>query len=126
MRTMAIVILVASTWVGCAHKKPEVADGEHLTEFQKTRLLGHYSTIDGKSGFVLDRTVDPPKARLDGDGTVHELAKEGSVHGAIELVSSDRKIWLRIDDESGEVLLFDGPQQMNGVDVVRDADADRL
>ena len=29
-------------------------------------------------------------------------------------------------EESGEILLFDGPQQTAGVDVIRDADAKRL
>jgi hypothetical protein len=122
----AIAMLVVLGIGGCATTRREVADGDHLTDFQKDRLIGHYSTIDGKTGFVLDRTVDPPKARLDGDGTVHELAREGSVHGAFELVSADRKIWLRVAEESGEILLFDGPQQANGVDVIRDADAKRL
>lgn len=125
MRPITIVV-VGIVLGGCATTRREVADGEHLTEFQKGRLIGHYSTIDGKTGFVLDRTVDPPKARLDGDGTVHTLAREGSVRGAFELVSSDRKIWLRVDEESGEILLFDGPQQTAGVDVIRDADAKRL
>lgn len=104
----------------------EVADGQHLTEFQKRRLLGHYSTEDGKSGFILDRTVDPPKARLDGDATVRTLSKQGSVSGAYELISDDKKIWLRIAEESGEVLLFQGPKQTEGVRVVRDADAAQL
>ena len=126
MRAIGLSLLVALGLVACATTHREVADGQHLTEFQKARLIGHYSTIDGKTGFVLDRTIDPPKARLDGDGTVHRLAREGSVHGAFELVSDDRKIWLRVDEESGEVLLFDGPQQTSGVDVIRDADAKRL
>ena len=104
----------------------EVADGKHLTEFQKSRLLGHYSTEDGKSGFVLDRTVDPPKARLDGDPTVRPLSKQGSVSGAYELVSADKKIWLRLDESSGEVLLFQGPKQTEGVRIIRDADAEQL
>lgn len=124
MRTITIVVLAALA--SCAGTKREVADGQHLTEFQKSRLLGHYSTVDGKSGFVLDRTVEPPKARLDGDETVHELARQGSVNGAYELVSTDRAIWLRVHEESGEIMLFDGPQQSEGVDVVRDADAGQL
>jgi hypothetical protein len=126
MRAIIIVVLAAVGLAGCATTKREVADGRHLTEFQTSRLLGHYSTVDGKSGFVLDRTVDPPKARLDGDSTVHELVKQGSVSGAFELVSSDRAIWLRVHEESGEIMLFDGPQQTQGVDVVRDADAAQL
>ena len=126
MRTIAILMLGVLGLGGCASTRREVADGEHLTDFQKSRLIGHYSTIDGKTGFVLDRTVDPPKARLDGDGTVHELARQGSVHGTFELVSDEGKIWLRVDAQSGEILLFDGPQQTEGVDVIRDADAKRL
>jgi hypothetical protein len=104
----------------------EVADGQHLTEFQLTRLLGHYSTVDGKSGFILDRTQEPPLARLDGDEAIRPLTRRGSVYGAYELASDDKSIWLRIAEESGQVLLFQGPQQTAGVEVVRDADAERL
>jgi hypothetical protein len=105
---------------------PEVADAQHLTKFQKRALLGHYSTEDGKSGFIFDRTTDPPKARLDGDQAAQVLSKQPSVRCCVELVSPDRRIWLRVDKESGDVVYFQGPMQHEGVSVVRDADADQL
>lgn len=130
------LLVLSATTAACAKQadattqspgtSAEVADGEHLTDYQVQQLLGHYSTANGKSGFVLDRTVDPPLARLDGDPTVRDLTRRGSVIGAFELISDDETIWLRIDEESGRVLLFDGPQQTEGVRVVRDADAERL
>lgn len=126
-------LVVAFLLGACPHKsgtssppKEEVADGEHLTEFQLSALLGHYSTQDGRTGFVLDRTVEPPRARLDGDEKVRKLTRRGSVDGAFELISDDKAIWLRIDEASGDVLLFQGPQETEGVGVVRDADAERL
>ncbi|MFO0634244.1 MAG: hypothetical protein U0168_15460 [Nannocystaceae bacterium] len=67
----------------------EIADGQHLTEFQRAALLGHYSSYDGSSGFVLDRTAEPARARVDGDPTVHTLSREPSVAGAYELRSGD-------------------------------------
>jgi hypothetical protein len=109
---------------GTPTAKEEVADSKHLTSFQRARLLGHYSTENGKSGFLLDRTGPAPRARLDGSTEVETLAERGSVAGAIELTS--KHVWLRIDKESGDVLLFQGPQQTQGVRVVRDADAEPL
>jgi hypothetical protein len=127
------ILLVALVLGACSHQpnassppKEEVADGEHLTSFQLSALLGHYSTQDGRTGFVLDRTVEPPLARLDGDEKVRKLTRRGSVDGAFELISDDKAIWLRIEEESGTVLLFQGPQETEGVGVVRDADAERL
>lgn len=35
-------------------------------------------------------------------------------------------IWLRVESESGDVQLFQGPKQTQGVRVVRDADANQL
>jgi hypothetical protein len=120
-----VVVIRESTSVP-APSPPEVADSRHPTEFQKRRLLGHYSTENGKSGFILDRTVTPPKARLDGDGKIEALSQQGSVRGAVEYVSGDRRVWLRVDKESGDILLFQGPAEHEGVPVVRDADAEPL
>jgi hypothetical protein len=132
MRALALIVLgLAACGPKPASTPPssqreEVADGQHLTDFQLSRLLGHYSTIDGRTGFVLDRTKEPPLARLDGDAEVRELERRGSVHGAYELISADKKVWLRIDESTGDVLLFAGPREQEGVEVVRDADAERL
>jgi hypothetical protein len=101
--------------------KVEMADSTHMTEFQKRRLLGHYSTIDGKTGFVLDRTVDPPRARLDGDPYVKILAVEPSVRCCVEYRAGG--FWVRIDKDSGSIVQFQGAQQTDSVRVIRDADA---
>ena len=106
--------------------KPEVADSQHLTEFQKSRLLGHYTTEDGKHGFILDRTATPPRARLDGESAYEELTEQGSVSGAVEYTSPSKKIWLRVSKDTGDVMLFQGPGLTEGVSVMRDADAEQL
>jgi len=103
----------------------EVASGGTLTEFQKSRLLGHYSTRDGASGFILDRTVTPPRAKLDGTDKVCPLAESHGPFDTKEYRCEDKTIWIRVDGE-GNVQLFQGPKQHEGVNVVRDADAKQL
>jgi hypothetical protein len=108
-------------------KGGEVANGTTLTEFQKKRLLGHYSTQDGGSGFILDRTVTPWRGKLDGTSKVVTLQETNTPRrGMKEYQSDDKSIWVRVDTESGRVELFQGPKQHEGVRVVRDADADQL
>ncbi len=102
----------------------DVADSSHPTEFQQRRLLGHYSTIDGKTGFVLDRTVDPPRMRLDGDPYIKILAVRSSVRCCIEYAAGN--FWVRIDKDSGAIVEFQGELQRDSVRVVRDADAQPL
>jgi len=105
----------------------EVATGETLTEFQKSRLLGHYSTMDGGSGFILDRTVTPWRAKLDGTNKVVPVKLSNTPRkGESEYKSDDGSLWLRVSDDSGSVLLFQGPKQQEGVRVTRDADAQPL
>jgi hypothetical protein len=105
----------------------EVATGNTLTDFQKRRLLGHYSTMDGASGFILDRTVSPWRGKLDGVTKTVTLTESNTPHrGEKEYTSDDRSIWIRVDTESGEVLLFQGPKQHEGVRIQRDADAAQL
>jgi hypothetical protein len=105
----------------------EVATGSTLTEFQKRRLLGHYSTQDGATGFILDRTVTPWRGKLDGTNKVVTLNESNEPRrGVKEYTSEDHSIWVRVDTESGEVELFQGPKQHEGVRVHRDADAQQL
>jgi hypothetical protein len=99
----------------------EVADSTHRTEFQSSRLVGHYSTPNGKVGFVLDRTADPPKIRLDGDTYVLVLSPRQASKGWVELVASN--VWIRIDEGTGRILSFSGPGMKDSSFVVRDADA---
>jgi hypothetical protein len=104
----------------------EVATGNTLTDFQKKRLLGHYSTSDGATGFILDRTVTPWRAKLDGVNKHVTLAESNKPRrGETEYTSEDKSVWIRIDEE-GNVLLFQGPKQREGVRVTRDADAQQL
>jgi hypothetical protein len=86
------------------------------------RLLGHYAPKDGGTGFVLDRSVEPPRFRLDGTDQTWTLRRQTTRAGSFELVNPDGQLWLRVDEASGEVALFDGPEQAEGVAVTRDAD----
>jgi hypothetical protein len=104
--------------------REEVADSTHPTEFQSSRLIGHYSTPNGKVGFVLDRTNDPPKIRLDGDSYALVLTARQASKGWLEYVASN--IWIRIDEETGRILSFSGPGMKDASFVVRDADAKPL
>lgn len=121
-RTSGVQNAEAETTAG---QKSEVATGSTLTDFQKRRLLGHYSTRDGTSGFILDRTGTPFLAKLDGVATVMPLSESNGPYRTKEYRSSGGEVWIRVD-EDGNVLLFDGPKQNEGVDVLRDADANRL
>jgi hypothetical protein len=103
----------------------EIATGAQPTRFQRSRLLGHYSTLDGASGFILDRTGSEVRAKLDRTADVKVLTAHGGPHQTKEYESADGDLWLRIDPR-GEVLLFQGPSQTQGVEVTRDADAEPL
>lgn len=133
-RSAALVLLVvlAGGCGGSGGSQPakgaedrEVATGNEPTQFQRSRLIGHYSTLDGKSGFILDRGNDAVKAKLDGSSDVKVLKANGGPHDTTEYRSDDGSIWLRVD-QRGEVLLFQGPSQKEGVEIVRDADAEPL
>ncbi len=140
MLRLPLVPLAAIALVACGGSPPrdpagvdvevsvhgEKTNGKSPTRFQRARLLGHYSTFDGASGFILDRTKTPWKAKLDGSDAVVTLGRAGTEGSeSKDYVSADRAVWVRISDE-GDVLLFDGPKQKEGVEVVRDADADPL
>jgi hypothetical protein len=103
----------------------EVTSGQTPTRFQRAQLLGHYSTFDGKSGVIIDRRGDVVKAKLDGSSGVKIMKPNGGPHGSTEYRSDDGSIWFRID-EGGDVRLFQGPSQKQGVEVIRDADAEPL
>jgi hypothetical protein len=99
-----------------------VSNGVGVTTFQMRQLLGHYTTLDGKTGFVLDRTVDPPRARMDGDPYVKNLEVRPSIHCCVEYAAAG--LWMRVDKDTGAVLEFVGSLQgARPVRVIRDADA---
>lgn len=107
-------------------KEPEVATGKEPTEFQKSKMIGHYSTVDGATGFIIDRTQDPIVVRLDGTAVNEPLIWYGALHESIDYRSPSKKVWLRVRKESGDVMLFQGPKEHEGVRVTRDADAKTL
>ena len=85
--------------------------------------------MSGTSGFILDRTAKPWRTKLDGTNKVTTMYVSNTPkQGETEYKSEDKAvgIWLRVDDESGSVLLFQGPKEHEGVRVLRDADADPL
>jgi len=104
---------------GSAHKStpPTATSGRVLTDFQRSRLLGHYSTLDGRRGFVLDRLAEPAKVRLDGETAVQTLKERYSQWTWLDYLNADGRIEIRTKQDSGEVV------RLNGTDVVRDADA---
>jgi hypothetical protein len=99
----------------------EVFNGVRVTTFQRRQLLGHYSTLDGKTGFVLDRTVTPPRVRFDGDPYVKNLDIRPSLRCCIDYAAGG--VWMRVDKETGTIMEFSGPLQERSVRVMRDADA---
>ncbi len=99
----------------------EIADGSHPTELQTTRLVGHYTTPNGKIGFILDRTSDPPRIRLDGDRYTLVMTPRPASKGWLDYVAGN--LWVRLDETTGSILGFEGPNMREPSYVVRDADA---
>jgi hypothetical protein len=123
---LALLTLAATACGKSTAKEPEVATGKEPTAFQKSKMIGHYSTIDGATGFIIDRTQDPIVVRLDGTTENEPLIWHGAKHESIDYQSPSKKVWLRVGKESGDVMLFQGPKEHEGVRVTRDADAKSL
>ena len=122
----ALAVLACGKSSSGTAKEPEVATGKEPTEFQKSKMIGHYSTLDGATAFILDRTQDPIVVRLDGTKENEPLVWHGALHESIDYQSLDKKVWLRVRTESGDPMLFQGPKEHEGVRVTRDADAKTL
>ncbi|MBS2011905.1 MAG: hypothetical protein JST00_03370 [Deltaproteobacteria bacterium] len=60
--------------------------------------LGHYSSPDGLFGFVLDRTASPPRAKIDGQSTVMDLAVRRDGSERTYLLSAGGELSLVIDE----------------------------
>jgi hypothetical protein len=82
--------------------------------------LGHYSTADGSTGFVLDRTGAEPRLSRDGHDEVLVL-REKPADGGSEYVHEGPDVWIRIE-RHGHVM-YQGPDGYRGVDAYRDANA---
>ncbi len=110
----------SSPGTGSSEAAPPTAGTESRAPSSGLRL-GHYTTIDMKDGFVLDRTGSPWLLKRDGSGAVVELHPDGES----EYRSPDRSVWLRTYSEgwNGGRILYDGPDQHEGIDVMRDASA---
>ena len=126
---LPLLVLLATAACGtpaAPANAPEIATGKEPTEFQKSKMVGHYSTLDGATGFIVDRTQDPIVVRLDGTAANEPLVWHGAQHESIDYQSPSKKVWLRVLKESGDVMLFQGPKEHEGVRVTRDADAKSL
>ena len=86
--------------------------------------IGHYSSVNGLAGFVLDRLGTPIKLRLDGSEEIWALAVVPAPLNAVSLKRDDGSYVLRIDDR-GNITFFDATF-FNGVKVARDQDAQSL
>jgi len=85
--------------------------------------LGHYSSGDGLSGLILDRTTEgAARARLDGSTTVIDLAIVRSSERRALLISADGTLTLEIDDRGG-VRRYEGEREVR---LFRDGDAEPL
>lgn len=106
------------------HAERETADSVHPTHFQMSRRVAHYSTPNGQTGFVIDLTSEPVRARVDGSAYVLELTPRRGSRGVVEYVAGS--YWFRVSEETGEVVLFAGPTTRGATPVVHDADAEPL
>jgi hypothetical protein len=96
--------------------------------------IGHYSTVDGSVGFVLDRLGTPAKLRFDGSEEIVALTPQPASRGSVYMVRDDGRYVLHVSSD-GEISLYPSfesrptvPYSTNGrdVDVVRDGVADAL
>lgn len=106
------------------HGERETADSVHPTHFQMSRRVAHYSTPDGQTGFVVDLTSEPARARVDGTAYVLELTPSRGSRGVVEYIAGS--YWFRVSEETGAVVLFSGPTTHGATRVVHDADAQPL
>jgi len=96
--------------------------GKHVHE-PKLRL-GHYSSGDGLTGFVFDRTGPKPKLRMDGTTQAVVLEPRPAPLDQTDLVEQGYGVRIRLG-RYGEVTFFRGGRG-DSVPVARDADAERL
>jgi len=106
------------------HVDHETADSVHPTRFQASRRVAHYSTPNGQTGFVIDLTSEPARARVDGSAYVLELTPRRGSSGIVEYIAGS--YWFRVSEETGAVVLFAGPTTRGATPVVHDADAEPL
>jgi len=133
VRGGALVVAVVAC-VGCsAHGASSEAGPERgsatTVDVRRTTpglRLGHYTTRDSRDGFVLDRLTEPWLIRRDGTSDVLRLVQSNQGADWIDYAAGD--LWIRVYTSGWEAgrILYDGPAHSEGVDAVRDADADPL
>jgi hypothetical protein len=96
--------------------------GKHVHEPQLR--IGHYSSGDGLTGFVFDRTGAKPKIRMDGTHETLVLEPKSAPLDQTDLVEQGYGVRIRLG-QYGQVIYFRGPRA-DSVRVARDADADPL
>jgi hypothetical protein len=85
--------------------------------------LGHYSSSDGLSGFVLDRTPRTPRVLVDGTSNVVELGVRDHGGGVVSLESAGGDLVLTVDDAGKVTNISDARRD---VPLHHDADAQPL
>lgn len=136
------LVLAASLATACGGAAPQTGTTAHPVgndssanpppsgeqDYRTRARLGHFATEDGSDGFVLDLLAEPALFRRDGSSEIVRLTREGSVSGAYELRNDEKNVWLRVYDEGWEAgrVLYDGPDQHEGVGTVRDRNAEPL
>jgi len=130
-----VAVLVVASLLSCvtaAVAAPPVSAGGaaqlDTAQAAQARLrLGHYSSGDGLTGLVLDRTGSPVKLRVDGRPEIFALLPSGPPSGAFSTTRLENGLGRTMIevDESGSVRYFaDGQGQ--GVAMFRDGAAGQL
>jgi hypothetical protein len=87
--------------------------------------IGHYSSNNGLTGFVLDRLGTPIKLRFDGSDEILALIPEPAPFDAVTLKRDDGSWVLRLYPD-GKVLVFSKNLPGGSASVIRDQDAQPL
>ncbi len=106
-----------------ADAQPLTGEGANATTVGALRA-GHFVTEDRMEGFVLDQTAEPALFRLDGSNQIVRLTQSEGVYDSVEYRNDQAHVWIRVG-QYGEVL-YDGPNQTEGVNVMQDARAEPL
>lgn len=117
-------VVVAPPAAGVVGRLHELADGSQPTEFQVQRLVGHYATLDGKSGFIFDRSTDPPLVLRDGDPFALRVAVATNRRCCWDYTAAGMTV--RVERSTGRITWFADDAHPGGAPVVRDADAEPL
>jgi hypothetical protein len=102
-----------------------IADGAAAGDAGPPLRIGHYSSGDGLTGFVLDRLGTPIKLRFDGSDEILVLTPQPAPYNSVTLKRDDGRWLLRIYQD-GKMLLFSDKLSGGSANVYRDQDAQPL